>query len=273
MSAQLLKLTDEEYFASPRISCSDLKELLAAPAKFRFAKDNPSVRRETPDMRFGKLFHQAVLEPAEFAQKTALWDAANGSTRTKAYAEFYDKMSQQGKKVLDRDEAYQIDAMITSIRKHKFVADALDHSKSLKEQTLFWTNKEFDVDCRAKIDLINPEMKLILDIKTTSDASPDGFGKSVVNYKYDLQALWYLMGAKEYFNESFQFIFLAVEKNPPYLFTLQYATFDDMVFAAEMAKTALERYVKSKAVDFWEGYPSEIIPVKRPAWASKKDET
>ena len=61
---------------------------------------------------------------------------------------------------------------------------------------------------------------LIVDLKTTMDASPDAFARTAANFNYPLQAAYYVDGLQAAGIASpdavTSFVFLVVEKTPPY---------------------------------------------------------
>ena len=59
---------------------------------------------------------------------------------------------------------------------------------------------------------------MVVDLKSTIDASARGFAKSVRTYGYAFQCAWYLEeGLQPNGEKPTEFIFLAVEKKAPYL--------------------------------------------------------
>ena len=78
-----------------------------------------------------------------------------------------------------------------------------------KEVPMVWEDSLSSIKCKGKVDIINNNT--IVDIKTTQDASFEGFRRSAYKYGYNRQASYYLdgFGAKE-------FIFVVIEKKAPY---------------------------------------------------------
>jgi hypothetical protein len=68
---------------------------------------------------------------------------------------------------------------------------------------------------KAKPDCIVDSMKLIVDIKTTDDASPHKWQWSAVDYGYHRQAYIYQQAVQLETNEWYRFIFAVVEKPKP----------------------------------------------------------
>jgi hypothetical protein len=120
-------------------------------------------------------------------------------------------------------------------------------------------------------------MRLILDIKTTDDASPDRWKWSAVDYGYHRQAFIY-QGAnelshanKEPVRESYRFIFAVVEKPKPStrgipptvaLYELDDAT---MRMGAEDTHRLVQDYETRRETNNWQQlYSSGIVPLRLP---------
>jgi hypothetical protein len=77
---------------------------------------------------------------------------------------------------------------------------------------------EFDLfghPFKAKPDAIIDSMRLIIDIKTTDDASPHRWQWSAVDYGYHRQAYIYQQAVQLEANEWYRFVFAVVEKPKP----------------------------------------------------------
>ena len=71
----------------------------------------------------------------------------------------------------------------------------------------------FNYDFKCKPDFFIPELKLCIDLKTTTSVSELDFTRSCVAFKYYIQAFIY---CKILNIPASNFVFLAIEKEPPY---------------------------------------------------------
>jgi exodeoxyribonuclease VIII len=100
---------------------------------------------------------------------------------------------------------------------------------------------------------------VIIDLKTTEDASPRGFAQSVKKYRYDVQAAFYSDGLEEATGKACNgFFFVAVEKHPPYLVGWYFIGNEDLKEARQKYKKNLMTYGFCKKSNIWHGY-SEIV--------------
>ena len=107
--------------------------------------------------------------------------------------------------------------MRNAVFAHPFARQILSSGKP--EQTIIWNDEETGLNCKGRIDWL-PDMvteNVLVDLKTTSDASLKGFTRSCVDYGYAKQAGMYLDGVIKATGAVFDaFIFIAVEPGPPY---------------------------------------------------------
>jgi len=71
--SELARMSKEEYFASPGLSQSAIKDLMVSPLRFwfRHVDSNRIPEEPTPEMIFGSAVHTAVLEPEAFDSRYA----------------------------------------------------------------------------------------------------------------------------------------------------------------------------------------------------------
>ena len=79
------------------------------------------------------------------------------------------------------------------------------------------TEGEDIIKCKGKVDCVytrpvgNKNPKVLIDVKTTQDASPESFKRTAYRYGYHRQSAFYLNGF-----EADEFWFAVVEKEAPY---------------------------------------------------------
>ncbi len=259
-------LTNENYHQDRNyISASGLKQIAKSPRHYWNRYLNDKYKEEpTASMLFGNVVHTLMLEPKEFELRYAV--APDCDKRTKkgqeVYAEFEAKS--EGKIVISEKDKVTATAMIEQAKLNPIITDLLD----LSEKEAMHTFRILEVDCKMKADAINIFDGCIIDIKTCTDASPDGFGKACWNENYLLQAAFYLDGY--YFatnNNLKRFIFIAMEKTAPYIVKPYYLTPEQIELGRQQYLAALQTYKNCKAADKWHAYGDEIQPLTLPSWA------
>jgi hypothetical protein len=111
---------------------------------------------------------------------------------------------------------------------------------------------------------------LLVDLKTTQDASPAAFSKACANFRYHIQAALYLdvvnahFGAQVYKN----FLFIAVEKSPPHQLAIYFADQEMIDIGRREYRADLATYQTCMEYESWPGYGAgEIQPISLPVWA------
>ena len=256
-------LTNAEYHASPAISKSGLDLIRKAPALYRWRRSNPT--EQTPAMRLGTLTHTVVLESEVFARSVIVRPEGidrRTSAGKLAWAEF--EVQAEGKEIITNDEWTKLAAIRDAVRSHPAAAKALAGSPVI-EQSIFWDAD--GIACRCRPDAVT-EKGVIVDLKTTRDASPDGFAKSVAQYRYHVQAAFYSDGYRAAFGEAPRgFVFIAVETEPPYLVAV-YVASETMTSRGRIEYQAdLDTFRECLATDTWPGYSSSPLTLDLPKWA------
>ncbi|MEI6730648.1 MAG: PD-(D/E)XK nuclease-like domain-containing protein, partial [Pseudomonadota bacterium] len=105
------------------------------------------------------------------------------------------------------------------------------------------------------------------------DASPEAFEKSIWNYGYHKQAAFYSDGFDEVYGKKPEaFIFIAVEKKPPYAVSVGMLPSDYIEFGRRANAENLRTYADCLKTNEWSGYDDEIRIFNPPAWAKIGDE-
>ena len=255
-----------DYHADPGASASRLKLLRRSPAHMRYAMDNPE--EPTPAMIIGSATHSAILEPDLFVKEWGRLPVGDGrSTAIKeAKAEL---ITQFGADHILKSDVYDnILAMRDSVLDNALALDLLDGADT--EVSHYWT--EGRIECKARIDALPREdsqwNNCIVDIKTTGDAHPDEFRRTVGNFSYHIQAAHYLAAA-----DRGRFIFIVVERDAPHCVAI-YELDDDALELGRQERDSLlklwalcEAKEAVRGADAWPGFPPEIQELALPGWA------
>ena len=137
------------------------------------------------------------------------------------------------------------------------------------EVTATWNHE--GTDCKARLDgYIAPRGKakpIILDLKTAMDASPDGFSRAVAKFNYHFQQAFYVDAVKAIKKRHAQFIFIAVEKEPPYAVGVYTLGGDAEEVGRKMYKDVLTRWRDVVQSNHAAGYGDSIQEIELPNWA------
>lgn len=255
-------LPGELYHAHEAMSASGAKKMLRSPQHYKLMRDQPSEPGDA--MRFGTAVHCGVLEPDAFDQRICC--APKVDKRTKdgkaAWSEF--SASNDGKLILDSDAFDRVRRCIDAVHAHPAALALLADAE--RELSLFWSDGRYKVPCKARYDARNHGG--VIDLKTTTDASPDGFARQCASLLYHLQAAFYFSGAEHVLNATPDFFaFICAESEPPYGVACYTLPGNAIMAGARLANIALERYASALESGEWRGYPDTIESLPFPRWA------
>ena len=261
------EMPDEVYF-SPKleaISQSGLKFFSQSPAHYKASLIEPE---ETPALLFGKMFHAALLEPDIFAERyvsgkeLGKLDLRTNADNAKLFA-FKEKHA--GKTIIQENEFDQLTAMQKVFWSHPYMENIM--KDALTEQAFFWNDPETGVLCKMKIDILNPRLVLVSDLKSTIDASE--FYKTAANNGLHIQNAFYIDHLRMILDLQAVLIFIVVEKSLPYGIRLCKLSTDDIKNGRILYKEYLKKYADCFYSDSWPCYPYDIQTVELPAWANR----
>lgn len=257
-------LSNEAYHALEAVSPSRLKVLARSPLHYYDAHLAPDreVKPPTPAMQLGTALHTAVLEPE-------LWDATVAvppqafDRRTKAGKELAAAFEAEaaGRIVLAPDDADQVRRMAEAVRKHP-AAGFLLELPGRREASYTWTDQGTGIACKCRPDWHSEDRRIVVDVKTTKDASRVEFAKSIAGFDYHLQAAWNLRAL-----EAETFLTIAVENVRPFAVAV-YPASGAMIAAGERRiRAALELLAECQRSGVWPGYGDTIgEPIDLPGW-------
>lgn len=257
-------LPNEEYHAARGVSKSDLSEILDwTPAHWRAWKEAPW--KETEAMKIGTALHAAVLEPERFARVYAVEPEVN--KRTNAGKEALREAAAGGRILLEPDQMRDVLGMRESVLSLHAVQVLM--SSGRPEVSMFAHLPDFHpLRGKARPDWLNPDMSAMMDLKTTTDARPKEFGKTVFEHHYEMQPPHYGRVYNLLTGDVLRlFVFIAVEKKPPYAVAPYILSNPAIEYGRHECRNALELFRKCVVEDSWPAYPTDVGTIGLPKWA------
>ena len=251
----------EVYHKVDALSKSLMTKALRSPAHYRAAVDGKS-DEPTKAMQIGTVAHTAILEPHKLAEIVAIKpDGMSFVTKEgKAWrAENADKI------VLDYQEMADIKNMADAVRRHpSFEPSHLDNKI---EASVFAEDEETGLPLKARPDLWAEGIGLILDVKTTDDASEEAFLRTIQKFAYHVQAAHYIemTGATD-------FVFIAVERNAPYAVAAYRLSAEWLELGFETRRRAIRIVHECTAMNSWPAYPTATTTLALPVWVARNQQ-
>ncbi|WP_329390084.1 PD-(D/E)XK nuclease-like domain-containing protein [Streptomyces sp. NBC_01716] len=263
-------LSADDYHADrTSISSTGLRKILApgCPAQFKYDRDNPQAHKKEFDL--GHAAHLMVLGEGPEIDVLGFDNYLTKAAKS-ARAEAYD----MGVVPLLRHEYEQVQAMAEAVRQHPDAGPLLA-MQGVAERSIYWTDAATGVRCRVRPDWLveHPAVTLVVDLKTTTDSSPDACSKAIESYSYHQQGALYIDGvqAAGLAPEGARFIFVFVSKKAPYLVTVRELADQDQDIGRARNERALRIYADCVANGDWPDWtgPVPAIPqLGMPTWAT-----
>jgi exodeoxyribonuclease VIII len=257
------------YHAHPAVSKSHLDLIARSPLHYwaRYLDPNRVAPEPSPQMRLGTALHTHVLELSRWDEEIAV-APSDINRRTKEGREQWAafEASSVGKTVITADDAAQVMAMGRAVLRHPAAAMLLG-LPGKAETTHMWTDASTGLECKCRPDWLTDDGSIVVDVKTTKDASPRGFKQSIANFSYQKQAAWYLHGLEQATGRRpDQFIFICVESTAPYACAVYAADAEMIERGHDQAMRDLAKLAVCKAADHWPSYSDQIETISLPGW-------
>lgn len=288
------ELTNEAYHQEPdHVSGSGLAHIFSTcPAAYKFAEHDDSNKA----LKFGTLAHTVILEnsvfdatyyrqPAQEEFEDLITSKAALAARLKVmgiagasgkdYPELMEMLSLTGESLnvwwdiqrsseskangreivsaKDFDTVQAMREVLCGIPAYNAIVNS---ESAQRELSIFGEINECGVKVRLDhVDVVD-DVVYITDYKTTSDASPEGFGRLAANYGYLLKMALQRDLFVRAFNEKRKVVvqLLAQEKKAPYLPMLYTLSDKHISLGRRQYMTALATYKQCKKYDKWPGY-------------------
>lgn len=256
-----LNMSSDEYHAHPAIGSTGLKLILKSPAHYKYEKENPS--EPTPAMKRGTAIHEAILEPDLFLKNSVVMPKFEGTGSRAAKDEWL--MENHGKRILSADDRENIKGILGALSAHKTARALL--AGGAAETSYFWQDPITGLMCKCRPDFLR-KGHIIVDIKSTFDASPEAFPKQIANLKMHLSGAHYLAGVTAVEGVTYdQFILIAVEPEAPHGISVHLLDEATIEVGEMYRRRALKTLAECRDTDQYPCYPDSILTTAIPHWA------
>jgi exodeoxyribonuclease VIII len=278
-SATRIEIDPEAYHAMPGISQSMIKLFNTDPGIYhdRYVLGTP--RAETKrhfqwghdfeDLVFydrlpGVLIPNEVLSRSERDGKEILAKRGAAWTEWKAQME----AAQPGARLIKQDEWEK------DVQPYLLARDQLrEHGKAMKLLTgerhaaLTWEDEETGLPCKCQLDVVS-DWRVLTDLKTARDATPEAFGKAIYNFGYHLQAFWYRKAWERLTGELWPWTFVVVQSSPSYMVETYDLADSWYEMAEKQLKTGLRNLARAYETNQWHTPTfGQVTTLEPPTWA------
>ena len=259
----LHKMIESKYHEIKALSKSGISRLLRSPAHFQVPV------KVTDVMRLGTHTHVGVLEEQRFKREyEVLPEDFDG--RTNIGKALVAQIEAKPKVPIKYKDAVNIEGMKNAVFSDSDAKDLLSHGEF--EISGFWTDLGSGILCKMRIDWLNKRDRIIVDLKTTTDARYFKFLNRAYDKGYNIQAAFYLWGLTQIQGvEHRDFQFIVVETEPPYGVQVYPAEEEMIEDGLAEASEGLEIYKKCLETDTWPCYEPATRGLGVPGWKKKKE--
>ena len=254
-----LDMPAAQYHAVDALSKSMMSKILKSPAHYLATLEEH--QEPTKAMNMGTAIHTAVLEPQLYSQVVAVIppDIDGRNKDGKAWKEAH-----KSRIHLTHAEDIDVQGVANSVRRHPFWDIVrLDHKI---EASVFAQDEQTGLALKARPDLWI-EGHTLIDIKTTDDASPEAFLRTIASFGYHIQAAHYMA-----MTGADNFIFVAVERKAPYAIGIYKLDAEWLQAGENLRRKAISTLHECRALDSWPAYPTATQTLSCPKWVLNKSE-
>jgi len=266
-------LTIEQYHEENKhYSASCLKHALRSLKELKFYMDDKLEEKKGSHFDFGNAFETALIEESEFSKKVSVFDPSRkitellekkpdlkAPTMTNEFKEFKESFysDNEDKYIIQKEGKESLDTiseMILSCKDNETVKTLLKGME--KQVSIFWTDEKTGVKLKTRPDVSRTDKNILVDIKTTRDASPRAFSKQINDLNYWMQAVMQIDGClSSGFMGTVDFYFwIAVEKEAPYNVAIYEFHKDDIDRKFIEYRLLLEEIAICEKENKWPGY-------------------
>ncbi len=256
-------MTNEQYHSSPGISASDFRLLEESVLHF---ENKQLFKLEGSHFTLGSLVHKMVLEAdqidEEFIKET--FDGCDLNKNSKTYKEAKAEFSKQseGLEVVPVDVWQKAEKMASNVRA---IAGGIFQG-GVAEMSVFAEDGEYGITRKCRPDYFLEKEGVCIDLKTTADGSDRAFSRALIDFRYSLQAAWYIDTLRRAGKNAETFIFVTVETKKPYMVRIRELDVTAIVYGRELYKKLLNDYAIFKNT----GVANVIGNISIPKWASEE---
>ena len=243
-------ISNSDYHARPEISSSDVK---AVALKSLLHWKN-HVYKSSPTFDLGTAVHAMLLEPEKDLVIRGPEDRRGNKWKEAKLTADLD-----GKTLLTEDDFDLAQAMAAAVFAHPAAQILLQANDLVAEGSFFAEDPQTGVKIKCRPDGYIPSLGIMFDIKTTQDASPNGFPRDVSKWGYDLQAAFYRRVMQLHCGGEggdMTFYFVCVEKAAPHAVCVHILTPEYLAAADLKVTDTLYKIANAEAAnDYPTGWP------------------
>lgn len=234
----------------------------------------------TPDKEKGQLLHKALLEP-KWCEENMIF-----TTLKQRRGKTYDTLVEDnpGKVILNASQSEMVQGAMEALAEIPVRDGEIDLTKLMAdvrtEVSMLAKDPETGIILKGRTDAITNDEQYIIDYKTTADCRTfiehpldaevpsylleSSFQKVAGQFKYHVQAAFYLWLAELLGEPKKHYIFVVQEKEPPYDYSISVLNEDWLERGRELFQKAIKTIAEKAKEPVWYGYDKRIRTIMLP---------
>jgi exodeoxyribonuclease VIII len=247
--------------------------------------------KKTKSLNFGSVVDCLVLEPELFDFTFAIQPSTYKSEKTTGRGdnkktievekpwnlnshtckEIKAEIESSGLAIVSESEKMRADDIKDQIMSNSEAREIIGCGE--RQVSIVWTEENTGVLCKGRFDLVDD--KAISDLKTSMDASPDGFSRQAGNFLYHVQAAAYTRAWKQIKGLELQFNWVVAETSEKTelpevaVYSMDYDD-EDMEVGYKMFQRACKKIVDYSKYGFG-GYSKFVEPISMPRYIIERE--
>lgn len=248
-----------EGYSSSFIKKAHLESLAHA------AEGSSSISQAIAD--FGSAVHAMTLEP----EKDLVIEGPE-NRRGNAWKDAQESADAAGKILLPEKEFWVAHAAAKSVLEHPVAGTILKAKDKICEASIFVTHPRTGLKLKIRPDIYIPSMRTMADVKTTQSSEPKKFTRQAWSMGWVIQAAFYQMCAELAEWEVDHFLFLSVEKVPPYAAHAHHVSQQAMDRGLAIVEHTLDKIAEAERTGVWGLGWGDRSMLDVPAWMQPEDD-
>jgi exodeoxyribonuclease VIII len=246
------------------ISSSDIREFILCPAKYKSGGEEET---ENNSLLFGSLLDCKLLTPKQFDSRFAIQpeyytdEKGNEKQFTKLSNTCKKWIAEQGNKtIITVDKLFEVQQAIDKIKEDETIASFIKQSDTQVFISASWVDEDtkLGIPIKALIDILPREdseySSCLADLKSTRDASPINFNRSVFSFGYHIQGAFYIDMINAVKESRDTFCFIVQENKKPFQVGKRILHVDFLDMGRNEYQAALRNYCKCLKSGFFPSY-------------------
>ncbi len=249
---------DADYRKAEGINWSVLKDYIGKTPAHAVGSE----RKDKIHFDVGHAIHTGILEPFDFEARFVKGPEDRRGNRWK---DAYAAAQSNNKTLLVEDDYEDVLRVRDAAHANPDINKLVSSNNRTAETSGYWERD--GIACKCRWDLVVDDGAIVADLKSTVSAGAIDFAKSVSNFGYHGQEGWYSGGAAYCYGPTPIFLFIAVEKDPPYASAVYELDAVTKREGLALADAAFDLFKRCQENQEWPGYPGGIQQLTLPRWA------